>query len=108
MVSAGGSTSSSSSSQDMATLGLGPLLGLGAFGGQFGANQGGLSLTEWPGQNDWEGGQDPFGGGFISPEHFTSMGGLLDPMQLGMAEQMGLAGVPSRMALGSLGRGNAG
>ena len=108
MGSVGGSysKSSSQSQQDMAAMGLGPLLGLGAFGGEFGVNQGGLSLTGWPGT--YGVGDSPFGGGFIGPEQFGSMATLLDPMQLGPGEQLAQTGLPSNMALGALGRGNAG
>lgn len=97
MVSAGGSSSSSSSSQDMAAMGLGPLIGLGAFGGQFGANQGGISVTDFPTSisDAW------LGGGQVN-----SLADLLKTLPLGLGEQLGLAGAPSQMALGALGNSN--
>lgn len=91
----------SSSTTDMGTMGIAPLISLGAMGAGFVPSGGSvkLSASAFPqylqqGQKAW-----------LGPEQVGSLAGLLEPMGLGAAEQMAASGVPSQLGLGMLGQG---
>jgi len=104
----GGGKSDSSSTQNMATMGIGPLLGLSALGYQFSPNQGGLGITPFNQGMGGPGLSTSLGPAWLGGGQLGSLGGLLQSMPLGPAEQMGLEGIPSELALNSLGSNQEG
>lgn len=100
---ASGGSSSSNSSQNMSTMGLGPLLGLSALGYQFTPRRGGIGVS----RGGMTGGTS-LGPAWLGGDQLGSLGGLLEGMQLGPAEQLAGSGVASNLALNQMFGANQG